>query len=100
MEVEEGLHGRTQDGVLLLERGKLLLRCWMRCLSLTHACLWDRLLAVISLPTGRVAELSLPASRYLHHRATTGLAPGFYCSVAHQRLTFKQSLHFPVTIIS
>jgi hypothetical protein len=34
------------------------------------------------LPTGCIAELALPASRYLHHWATTGLAPGFWFSVA------------------
>jgi hypothetical protein len=62
--------------------------------------LWSLVLAVMALPTSCVAELALPASRYLHHRATTGLAPGFGFSVAHQRLTFMQSLHLTVTIIS
>jgi hypothetical protein len=93
MEVEEGLHRRTQGGVLLLESSKLLLRGSRHCLCSIHTCMWDRLPAVMSLPTGCVAELALPASRYLHHRATTELAPGFCFSVDHRILTFKQSLH-------
>ncbi len=91
MEVEEDLYGRTQDGVFLLERGKLSLRGFRHCMSLAHACVRSLVLAVMSLPTGRIAELSLPTSRSLHHRTTTGLAPGFCFDVAHPRLTFTQS---------
>jgi len=68
-------------------------------MSLTYACERPLVLAMMSLPTGRVAELSLPASRSLRHWTTTGLAPGFYFDVAHQRLTFTLIVTENVTIV-